>query len=32
MSSPLALGDDVYHLVKNTPKVTGFGPNSRRRS
>ena len=24
----LAMNDDVYHLVKNTPKVTGFlGPN-----
>ncbi len=26
----LAMNDDVYHLVKNTPKVTGFlGPNGR---
>ena len=26
----LNLSDDVYHLVKNTPKVTGFlGPNGR---
>ena len=26
----LAMNDDVYHLVKNTPKVTGFlGPNGK---
>ena len=26
----MALSDDVYHLVKNTPKVTGFlGPNGK---
>ncbi|MDQ3483321.1 MAG: transcription termination/antitermination protein NusG [Pseudomonadota bacterium] len=26
----LAMSDDVYHLVKNTPKVTGFlGPNGK---
>jgi transcriptional antiterminator NusG len=26
----LAINDDVYHLVKNTPKVTGFlGPNGK---
>ena len=26
----LSMTDDVYHLVKNTPKVTGFlGPNGR---
>lgn len=26
----LQMNDDVYHLVKNTPKVTGFlGPNGR---
>jgi transcriptional antiterminator NusG len=26
----LSMNDDVYHLVKNTPKVTGFlGPNGK---
>ena len=26
----LGMNDDVYHLVKNTPKVTGFlGPNGK---
>jgi transcription antitermination factor NusG len=26
----LEMNDDVYHLVKNTPKVTGFlGPNGK---
>jgi transcriptional antiterminator NusG len=26
----LAMNDDIYHLVKNTPKVTGFlGPNGK---
>ena len=30
MLAKLAMNDDVYHLVKNTPKVTGFlGPGGK---
>ena len=30
MLAKLTMNDDVYHLVKNTPKVTGFlGPNGK---
>ena len=30
MLAKLTMTDDVYHLVKNTPKVTGFlGPNGK---